>query len=217
MNGPMMSEVYFRTGLSFPIQRGFFGHTLGTGVEIEAGAAEHFFNHDLDRAWTAGLGVINIYNHGDHPEIKATLRRILVPNSTGTATRIRSLDVSVKYYNRTLADLTLGREWYFYGCPVNSNRCCDGSRNVAWRIGVEGMGDYGSAKVNLNEIKHRSDTIAGLGVALYSDLEVPCGKSCTWIFGFRAEWDYTWSDILQHQNDTDVSDLNFLLTLGFRF
>jgi hypothetical protein len=215
--GPMFTEFYARSGVSLPVNGKLFGRTLETGFEVEAGAQEHFLNHDLDRAWTVGLGITNIYNHGQHSEIKAHLRRILVPNSAGVATRIRGLDVSIQAYNRTFADLTFGREWYLYGCPVATGGCCNGERNVSWRVGVEGMFEYGSAKVELKELKHRSDVVAGLGVALYSDLEVPCGKSCTWIFGFRTVWDYTWSDILQHQNDTDLSDVNFLFTVGMKY
>lgn len=214
--GPRFTEFYVRPGLSLPVHGGFFGRTLETGFQIEAGAQEHFLNHDLDRAWTVGLGITNIFNLGQHSEIKAPLRRILVPNSAGIATRIRSLDVSVQAYNRTMVDFTFGREWYLYGCPVPM-KGCDCERSVAWRVGVEGMFEYGSAKLELHELRHRTDVVAGLGLALYTDLEVPCGKSCTFVFGFRTEWDYTWSDILQHQNDTDLSDVNFVFTIGMKY
>ena len=35
--------------------------------------------------------------------------------------------------------------------------------------------------------------------------------------GVRLEWDYTWMDILQHQNNSDLQDINLILNTGFRF
>ena len=35
--------------------------------------------------------------------------------------------------------------------------------------------------------------------------------------GFRAEWSYTFSEILQGQNNGDVQDVLLMLNLGVRF
>jgi hypothetical protein len=58
--------------------------------------------------------------------------------------------------------------------------------------------------------------MGGAYVAVHSDLEYPCG-CCIFQLGFRVEWDYTWTDILQSQNKGDLQDLNFLVNLGVRF
>jgi hypothetical protein len=44
----------------------------------------------------------------------------------------------------------------------------------------------------------------------------PCG--CGWfVAGFRAEWGYVWSDILQRQNNSDLILINLLGSIGYRF
>jgi hypothetical protein len=58
--------------------------------------------------------------------------------------------------------------------------------------------------------------IGGVWVALHSLLEVPWG--CGWfVAGFRAEWGYTWSDILQSLNNSDLQTINLLGSVGYRF
>ncbi len=53
-------------------------------------------------------------------------------------------------------------------------------------------------------------------VGLSSDVEIPCG-CCTFLAGMRGEWGYNWADILQHQNSSDLQDVNILFTAGVRF
>ena len=66
------------------------------------------------------------------------------------------------------------------------------------------------------QLRHLTDVIGGPYVAFRTDYEIPCG-SCIYQFGLRAEWDYIWSDVLQRQNNSDVMDVNLLLTFGVRF
>ena len=65
-------------------------------------------------------------------------------------------------------------------------------------------------------IRHRTDVVGQVFFALHSDVEVPCG-CCIFQAGVRVEWDYTWSDILQRQNDSNMQDLNVMINLGIRF
>src|SRR5262249_4644434 len=116
--------------------------------------------------------------------------------------------VTLRDLNRTFGNLALGREWYLTG-PMDS---C----GLRWRFGCDVTGRFGTAKARFDEIRHITDTIYGLGLALHTDIEKQCG-CCTWFAGFRTEWDYTWSDILQQQNDSNIQDVNFLITLGVRF
>jgi hypothetical protein len=54
------------------------------------------------------------------------------------------------------------------------------------------------------------------GSTLHTDYEIPCGV-ITYVTGFRAEMDHTWSRILQDQNNSNLYGLNFMFNLGVRF
>jgi hypothetical protein len=212
-NGPIRSEIYLRSGVSVPIAGGFFDHTLATGWDIQGGGRTLFFNTDDNAAWTVDLSLSNINNHGQHPDRSATLLNVIVPGPTsifGGASNVLapSVKVTTRSLNRTFFNLGFGREWYLYGAPEG-----DGT---SWRVGVDGGGRYGSAKLEIHELKHRTDTIAGAFVSLHSDVEIPYGCIIL-LAGFRLEWDYTWMDILQIQNNSDLQDLNLLFTAGIRF
>jgi hypothetical protein len=132
--------------------------------------------------------------------------------------------VSIANYNETFANLGFGRDWYLWGQAPTYLTCGGGGcgdhgcgGGVVWRVGVDGGGRYGTAKLELHEIRHRTDTIAGLFVGAHSDIEVPCGCCCIFQAGLRVEYDYTWTDILQRQNDTDLENINLLLSIGVRF
>jgi hypothetical protein len=110
--------------------------------------------------------------------------------------------------NRTAGVLALGREWYLSEAP--------GGFGATWRAGFDVDGLYGSEKLDLNELRHRTKVFYGTAIAAHTDLEYPCG-ACIWQVGFRVEVDFTFSEILQDQNNADVYDVNLLLNLGVRF
>jgi hypothetical protein len=115
---------------------------------------------------------------------------------------------STTEWNRTFANLALGGEWYLSGPATCNHR--------TWRSGFDVGGRWGTAKMDLTGIQHRTGVLTGVFAAVHSDLEIPCG--CYLFFaGVRAEWGYTFSDILQSQNDADVMDVNLMLTAGVRF
>jgi hypothetical protein len=209
-DGPIGSEIYFRTGMTFPIGPGLLGNSLNPGWAIEGGGRVLFFNPQVDAAWTVDLGISNFHNFSDHKRT-ATLLNIPIPaTSTSPASVIPQLEVTPSGYNRTFADLSIGREWYLAGTAdsrVNQSN---------WRVGFDVGGRWGSGKLDLDEIRHRVDVIGGIFIGAYSDVEVPCGN-VIFFGGIRGEWAYTWSDILQRQNDADVQELNLLFTLGVRF
>ena len=132
------------------------------------------------------------------------------------ALRIRPrVNVTVASLNRTLFNYGVGRDWYLFG--GNGNCGCDGAdKGAAWKVGFDGGGRWGSAKIELHELKHRTDVITAAYAALHTDLEIPW-KCCIWTFGLRLEWDYTWMQILQGRNDTHLQDANFLVNFGVRF
>jgi hypothetical protein len=217
-NGPIGSELYVRTGVNVPIGGGAFGNGTGvldTGWAIQGGARVLFFDPDRERAWTADLGVLNINNNSIDRTHVFPLRnipaRVTPPGSlTPTTTIVPEIDVTVAGLNQTYGVFTVGREWWLLGSGSNTYN------GLSWRVGIDGGGMYGTAKIDFNEIRHRTDVLGGLTVSLHSDLEYPYG--CV-IFqaGFRAEYSYIWNDLLQEQTRSDIQYLNFMGTLGIRF
>jgi hypothetical protein len=206
-DGPIQYELYLRAGPSIPIAGGYFSHTLESGWLIQGGGRSLFFDVPQERAWTVDLSISNIFNHGQRNDLPATLHHIIVPSGFGS-TSVPSINVTVRDFNRTFVSLGLGREWYPWGAANTDD--------VNWRIGFDGGGRLGTAKLELNEIKHRTDVIGGAFAALHSDVEVPL-KKCVLTGGLRLEWEYTWSGILQSTNDANLMDLNILLMAGIRY
>jgi hypothetical protein len=212
-NGPILYDLFFRTGPSVPLGHGQLADVLQTGLYLGAGGRVLFFEPSMDAAWTVELGLANISNHA-HSSPNGIALDILVPNAAGTPQQVffgrdpGVPPVTLQSINRTFFDVGFGREWYLWGA-VN----CHGP---SWRVGIDGGARYGSERATFHEITHRTDTIAGAWAAAHTDLEIPCG-SCVLEVGFRIEWGYTWSDILQIQNNSDNQDLNFLFNIGIRF
>lgn len=215
-NGPVMSEIYMRTGAAFNLgSTGVLGATLQTGWVIEGGGRSLFFNPEQTAAWTLDFGITNIINHGKNPNIMAPIT-VLVPDPNPAGNNppktvrfgVDVPGVTIRDLNRTFVNLGAGREWYLSGCANSSGR--------HWRAGLDVGGRYGTASLQLEELRHRTDVIGGVWAAAHSDLEIPWG-CYRFIAGIRLQWAYTWSDILQQQNDADVMDLSLLVNLGVRF
>jgi hypothetical protein len=212
-------EVYLRSGVSLPFGSSVLAKDLDPGWTIQGGARLLIFNPTKLAAWTVDLSVSNTYSHA-RGENKATLQGdFVVPNPAfdptmppslinPTATTATNPDVTFNGLNRTFVNAAFGREWYLWN-PANCN-------GWMWRAGIDAGPRYGSGKLDLNEITHRTRVFGGAFISLHTDIEWPCG-ACIYQAGFRAEWDYTFSDILQSQNNGDVLDVNLMLTLGVRF
>ncbi len=242
-DGPIGMEIFLDAGPSFNVGSDIFGHALATGWEIEGGARTLFFNPECTRAWTVSFAVSNINNHADDQtqrviltDLTAGQAGLVTTNANGQTTintvraqqfginpavlngtttqPLAMFPVTVKSLNRTYANLGLGGQWYLWGPAHVEGINAGGLPN--WRVGGEVGGRYGTEKLDLNEIRHRTDTIGGFYVAVYSDVEYHC-HCCVFTAGLRTEYGYTWDDILQHQNRADVQDVNVLVTLGVRF
>jgi hypothetical protein len=215
-NGPIQAEAFIRSGPSVPLGNGTLADVLQTGFYVGGGMRTLFFDQSQVNAWTVELGVANIYNHAHRPNNYPGIPlNILVPNPTAGGPPLSVSfgkngvpGVTLEAFNRTFFDVGVGREWYLWGSASNHGPNC--------RIGCDSGGRWGTARAEFNEIPHRTDTIGGIWVSAHADLEIPCG-CCMFQSGFRFEYDYTWSDILQIQNKSDVQDLNFLFTVGLRF
>jgi hypothetical protein len=198
-DGPIHTELYVRTGPSFPVEGEVFRQILDTGWQVEGGGRSLFFNPARNAAWTADLSISNIYNHAQ----PFTLTQIVPLNTPPTQS------ITPRALNRTYVNLALGREWYL-NQPVNS---C----GWMWRAGFDVGGQWGTAKVDFRELPHATDTIYGTFVSMHTDVEKCCCGCCTFTVGLRLEWDYTWMDILGPPNNSDLQDVDLLMTIGVRY
>jgi hypothetical protein len=228
-HGPINTELYIRNGPSIPVAGGILHDILDTGWDFQAGGRSLFFNPSVDAAWTVDLSVNYIYNHAEPsptvPVILPTQASFVSPIEFKTMT----IQAHLRELDRTFANVAVGREWYL-NAPANAS-------GWKWRAGLDVGGRLGTAKalfaqrvsqpVQILEnsgqtltfgttTSHFTDTIYGTSISLHTDLEVPCG-CCTFLGGFRAEWDYTWMDVLKGTNNSDLQDVNLLFMLGVRF
>ncbi len=74
--GPIGGEIYIRSGIVFPGGGGILDHSLQDGWDIDGGARALFFNPERTSAWTLGIGVSNIYNHGRPGDPQVTLTNV---------------------------------------------------------------------------------------------------------------------------------------------
>src|SRR5262249_14666197 len=156
-----------RVGGSVPAGGRGFNEVWGGGFNLEGGGRLLLFDRPATSAWTFDVGVGTVFNHGDRQDRQFTLNNIIVPGPpdplTGPAP---SIPVTVRTLNRTTFNFGPGREFYLAGSGIP-----DGKWN--WRIGFDGGGRYGSARVELNELRHRTDQIWGAFLAAHTDIEVP--------------------------------------------
>ncbi len=213
-NGPISFEPYARAGALVVLPTGFLAKTLSTGWEVEGGGRTLLFDPAGTDAWTADLGISNIYNHGQHSDRSTTLDIFQTNPSTGLTTK-NPVTVTVRDLNRTYVNGSLGHEWYLWGSAAN----CAGGGSMGveanWRVGVDLGGRWGSEKLELHEITHRTEVIEGLFAALHTDLEIPCGG---WIFviGARVEWGNTWMHTILQGAPEDLQNIDALVNLGVR-
>lgn len=211
---PLQTELFLRTGWAVPEGGGILEENLEVGWTIQGGFRALFFNDRGDSAWSLEAHLINIHQSAKNPPLNSffLFDQDVGDNVFGDPIILRRVRVSLQTYNRTLVGVGGGREWYLLGSAAGT-RSDDGAR---WRFGVDGGGRWGTAKADLNELPHLTDTIAAVYAAAHTDFDLPCG-CCIFHVGFRTEWDYTWSDILQFQNSSDVQDISMLLNFGVRY
>ena len=224
-SGPIQTEIFFRSGPSIPFGSGTVADVLQTGLYIGAGGKMLFFDTAVKNAWTVEVGITNIYNHAHSPSYPGIPLTILVPQNPASPVTAPDSSgnlppqavtfgkngvpgVTLRDLNRTFFDMGGGHEWYLWGSAVS------GCANL--RVGCDGGGRWGSEIADFNEIRHRNDVIGGLWVAAHADYEIPLG-CCVFQAGLRFEYGYTWSDILQIQNKSDVQDVNILFNVGVRY
>lgn len=210
-DGPITYELFLRSGPVLTFGSGILGRLLDgkAGWEIQGGGRTLFFNAPMNAAWTVELALSNTYNSS-----KPSPNPIIVIQDPGNPSLgippgpLTPVAVTVRTVNRTFVSGGVGRQWYLAG---TANSC-----GFRWRWGIDLGGRMGTGKATFAEIKHLTDTFYGPYGALYTDVERPCG-CCTWLAGFRAEYDYIASDILRGSNNSDLQDVNLLVNFGVRF
>jgi hypothetical protein len=220
-NGPIGSEWFLRNGVTIPVAGGILNDALQTGYMTEFGARALFFNPNTDKAWTLSSSLSYSYNNSSRSDLI-----LMVPegfNSQNPVTgqtqfQITDIPVTIRDYQRWSFNVAGGRERYI-GNPAYSP-------GWHWRIGSDLGGRWGYGRVGLNDLtglpdnifyRRQSDVFGSFFVALHSDVEGPlfCGH-CQLISGIRAEWNYTWTDVLP-QSKNDLQDVNLLWTIGWRY
>jgi hypothetical protein len=196
-NGPIMMELFLRSGTVSPVGGTRMSSALGTGWEIWGGGRSLFFNTNRDKAFTVELGLMNTYNRGNGS---------VTWNLLGNPATISSL-------NRTVAIGGLG--WECFCKPVND--CCNGWN---WRFGFDGGGGWGTANLGMNDDAFLSgfarinDHPGMLYGALHFDIEKSWG-CCTWDIGARIEDDFTWMQVLG--GGSNMNSINALMNVNVRF
>ncbi|MBX7106354.1 MAG: hypothetical protein K1X57_19910 [Gemmataceae bacterium] len=205
-HGPIVSEVFLRQGINFPVAGGILNNVVGPGYALSAGARSLFFNPAGSAAWTIEYGLDYIYNNGrkDYEEF----------DLFGTFVNIRET-------HRAAFRLAGGREWYLYAPAYQPGK--------NFRVGTDVGGRYGFIRANFNLIAEdpanapvpidfgrRSDTYGGVFVAFHSDMIVPMNGCLSFVAGLRAEWSYNFSDVIPTW-DSDLQDVNLMFNFGFKF
>jgi hypothetical protein len=218
--GPIGSELFVRSGMTFPLGGGFFGAHLNPGWAVEGGGRLLFFNPAVNKACTASLSVSNFLNYESHPNPVATLFNFPVRTTVNTAAGpvpavlpVSQVSASIGMFNQTFANFGLGREWYILGSGDPGQQ----TGGWIWRVGADAGGRYGTALVRFEDtLSHHTDVVGGMYGALHTDAEHPwrCGL---FQLGIRLEYNYIWNDILQSQNYSDFQSINLLFQAGVRF
>jgi hypothetical protein len=213
--GPIATELYARWGPSIVLPSGFLGKTLETGWEVQGGGRALFFNPAIDAAWTIDLSISDIVNQGQHSDRVATLHLLETSSTTGLTSKV-PVPVTIQALNRTYANLGLGREWYLCNSAATCPSCGLMPDGWNWRAGFDLGGRWGTEKLDLHEIKHRTEVIEALFLSVHTDLEIPCGG---WVFivGGRIEWDNTWMHQILQDLPENLQNINVLMTLGVRY
>jgi hypothetical protein len=218
-DGPIMEEFFLRTGPSLPVAGGVVADRANTGWLVEIGGRTSYLNQAADAAWVIEASLRYQYNRALANQTPTILRDQLVIDDPGfgnVRTFLNDLPVTLRQYHRWYVGIGGGRDWYLAGGPTSHHE-------TLVRVGADLGGRWGTSHVNLllanaiptQDYIRKHDVIGAFYMGGHINLEIPFG-AWTWFVGFRAEWSYTWSDIIRGQS-SDIKDVNLLINSGFRF
>lgn len=223
-DGPISWEVFVRTGPRLQVGGSFLNHFMTDGWMVQGGGRSLFYNVQRDAAWTAEIGLSQSFNQGRNNMWLSLAPKRIVPVTGGpqfTPFYVPGDVVTVNWYQQTLANFGLGREWYLLGSAQTPG--------TKWRIGADGGGLWGAANIsyhdftptfggpniNFGQSDRRSHVAGGYYASLHTDIEYPC-NCCTFVAGFRAEWSFTTTRVLVNA-DNGIYWVNLLLNFGVKF
>jgi hypothetical protein len=195
-DGPIKMEVFLRVGTISPVGGSTMDRALRTGWEIEVGGRSLFFNVPRDRAWTVGLSIANGNNTGANANV-------VFPGFTNPE--------NVFGFNRTWANLALGREYFLHPITSNTAKSLWAGWDASFRYGTVRVDGFNT--VLLTSTRHNSRQF-GDAIAVHTDLECP-GGACTFRAGIRLEYSYDWISV--YGSHSDFGAINILGTVGVRF
>jgi hypothetical protein len=217
-HGPIASEVYARTGVTFLTGGGLVGDNGRAGYNIGGGLRTLLYSRE-DAAWVVDIGLTSSWHDiiNSPPAVLNNVEVLTPVNNNVQRMNVPQVTVIASSIHYLLPYLTLGRELYLWGGPD----CGDESK---CRVGWDAGGIWGSSKMIAaptslmqgQQFRHRTDVVGGIKVALHGDVEYPTG-CCILFIGGRIEYGAIWSDILQSQNDTNTQMVSFLVNFGLRF
>jgi hypothetical protein len=216
-HGPLSYELYVVTGPSLPVAGGQFIGALKTGWVVGGGGRSLMFNQAADRAWVLDLGLTYTANQGRSNRIFDVFTPGPTDPQTGEPFNPDELNpFFVRNLHRTTFNFALGRDWFLRG-PGFLGAAEPG--NI--RVGAELGGRWGTGHVILIPVADQTthlrkhDVFHGVFLGVHADYEIPLGATL-FFAGIRTQWGYTWADFIPPQ-DSDIQDVNLLLTLGLRF
>ena len=226
-NGPILSDVYVRTGPNFPFGGGI-AKGLKNGWGVQVGGRSLFVNPEGSAAWVVDLHVFYTGNKGNNAgiyEVRSSAfadrqpQRGALTRADGTVLS-QTLAFNIKNYDRSGVGVGFGRDYFMPGVM-------NGAASFGFDIG----GRWGASHVDLVAVDNVNrdpgspfdrqrlvfreyDVFAEAFAALNAKWEIPMG---TWAFtyGVRGEYAMTFTDIVPTSGT--FSNFNVFLSAGIRY
>jgi hypothetical protein len=196
---PFYTELYAESGVVVPVGGATLSRNLITGWSFAGGARALFFNEPMTSAWVVDLHIIETNEYAG--KANQSFAVTIFPNGSPVALPA----AKIEDFNRISVGLGIGREWFLWKSETNG---------CQWRVGPDVGGRWGSGRVDFDAEGHLPGVVETVYVDAHSDLEIPCGK-IIWNVGLRAEWNYTWSNILQRTSY--LQEMTAYFTIGARY
>ena len=224
-NGPIVYDLYFRTGPSFIVGGGSeFAGAVGFGWTVGGGGRTLFLNPERTAAWALDLGVSFAYNDGEESRVidvftpappffdetnnQNPLNGMVITPDQLNPFRIRGL-------YRTSFNYAIGRDWFLDGPEFS------GSPFRNRRLGIDIGGRWGNTHADLvpvgdpDNFLRRNVVYHGIFVGANYSWELPMG-AWTLFGGGRAEYGYDYTNVIPPR-DGNIQDIRVQLMGGVRF
>lgn len=198
-NGPVGEDLYFRTGPSIPFGKSALAKNLDTGWNATVGGRSLFFNPEGSAAWVIDAHLSYTYNNASGQGIVF----------------LKDEPTTIRALTRWGVGLGVGRDWFSNNPGFVMNQW-----DLNFSYGIDAGARWGTGHTDFNptsEIEgyRRNHDIFGQSfVSLHAGAELPMG-GWTLLMGGRAEWNYTFSDLVPANGSLHGVDL--LFQIGVRY